>query len=427
MSSSSAPVAPIVGDVQRRATERLRLLADTGALLATTLDLDAALASLARLTVQWFADACLVQLFSGTHVSATAVAASDPALEAALHRATQACCRADASLTISLTRVLATNREQLVREVDEHGLRDLAVDDEQFEVLRPLGLRSVIRAPLVARGRVLGVVTLARTHGDLYDEDDLALAAELGRRAALAFDNARLYKRAHDAIALRDEFLALASHELNTPLTPLKMQLDVLRRGGLSHERANEKLDAAAREVTRLSRIVADLLEVARIGEGSFSLAPERFDLAVLVDDVVVRTAEQAQRAASPVRVHAERPCFGTWDRTRIDQVVSNLLSNAIKFGNRHPVDLELTCDERTARLVVRDRGIGIAAEQHERIFQRFARAASSRHYGGFGLGLWMVQRIVELSGGTVSVESEPQHGSSFTVELPREPPGTRE
>jgi signal transduction histidine kinase len=108
----------------------------------------------------------------------------------------------------------------------------------------------------------------------------------------------------------------------------------------------------------------------------------------------------------------------------RIDQVLTNLLSNALKYGNGQPVDVDLTCSAGTARITVRDRGIGIPLAHQRRIFERFERAASARHYGGFGLGLWIVQRIVSASGGSVSVQSEPANGAVFVVELPLEPGG---
>jgi PAS domain S-box-containing protein len=408
---------------QHRATERLRLLADAGTLLATSLEVEPAIMNLARLTVQWFAHTCAVQLFKHRGVRAAAVAAVDPALEEATRRAVEPSKSAQAVPNVSLQRVIETSRAELVREVDEAALRELAGDEEQLAALRELRLRSIIRAPLVARGRVLGVVTLGRMRGHQYDEDDLALAAELGRRAALAFDNARLFKRATDAISVRDEFLSIASHELNTPLTPLRMQLDTLRRGNFPPERVAEKIDAASRQVTRLTRLVAELLDVSRIAEGRLTLSPEPFDLAGLIDEVVSAMAEQAERAGSAVHVSAVRPCEGSWDRMRIDQVVSNLLSNAVKYGAGQPIDVELTCDAITARLVVRDRGIGIALDHQRRIFERFERATAARHYGGFGLGLWIVQRVVEASGGKISVQSAPRQGATFLVELPRKLP----
>jgi signal transduction histidine kinase len=424
---------PAESDLER-AMARLQLLADAGTLLAGALEVEPALASFARLTVKWFAQVSLVEVIDARAVVAWALAACDPELEDATRRAALPCQEPDARRSESARRVLETGRAELWRDVDDGALHAMAGNDDHLDAIRRLHLHSVIRAPLVARGRVVGLVTLGRTRGRPYDEDDLALAAELGRRAALAVDNARLFKRATDAVAVRDEFLAIASHELNTPLTPLKLQLDTLARGNFSPERTREKLDSACRQVTRLARLVEALLDMSRISERGINLRLETFDLAALADEVVERMADEARRAGSTVRVIAQRPCPGRWDRQRIDQVLSNLLSNALKYGGGRPVDIDITCTEKTARFVVRDQGIGISPEYHQRIFHRFERAAPARHYGGFGLGLWIAWRIVDASGGTISVESEPQKGAAFAVELPRDSaaggltvPGTRQ
>jgi signal transduction histidine kinase len=404
-------------EAQQRATERLRLLADAGTLLAQSLQVDPTLASLARLTVGRFSHACAVDLVEDGQVTSVAVAAVNAQLEMALRRAL------DRYTVGCPPRVLREAFEAgsplLLRSVEPSLLRELAVSDAHFEALKGLGLRSVIVIPLIARGSQVGVVSLARTHGAPYDDDDLALAEELGRRAALAVDNARLFKRATEAISVRDEFLSIASHELNTPLTPLKMQLDTLRRGSFSSERIVEKIDSASRQVTRLAKLVNELLDVSRISGGRLRIETERFDLALLVDEIVARVSEEAERAGSHLSVQAEKPVIGSWDRMRIDQVLTNLLTNAIKYGSGKPIEVELSGSASDVRLVVRDHGIGIAPEHQRRIFERFERAASIRHYGGFGLGLWIARQIVEASGGSISVESAPGQGSTFAVQLP--------
>ncbi|HZU85631.1 MAG TPA: ATP-binding protein [Polyangiaceae bacterium] len=410
---------------QQRATERLRLLADAGTLLGQSLELDPSLTTLARLAVGWFSDACSVDVVDQGHLTSIAVAAREPALEQELGRAIR---RYDGVCFSppALKRVLDSRCAQLVPHVDVEQLRGFALDDDHLASLVRLGFRSMLVVPLVARGGAFGVMSLARTHGAPYDEDDLALAEELGRRAALAIDNTRLFKRATEAIAARDEFLAIASHELNTPLTPLKMQLDSLRRGKFAPDRVSEKLDAASRQVNRLAKLVSQLLDVSRISGGRMHIEPEALDLAALVDEVVARMADQAAAAASSLCLRVDRPCVGSWDRLRMDQVVTNLLTNAIKYGAGKPIDVELTNRGTTARLVVRDRGIGIAPEHQRRIFERFERAASVRHYGGFGLGLWIARQIVEASGGSITVQSTPGQGSTFSVELPLTAPAIR-
>ncbi|MDP9151920.1 MAG: ATP-binding protein [Myxococcota bacterium] len=402
---------------QQRTTQRLRLLADAGTLLAQSLEVTPTLATLTRLAVAWFAQGCAVDLRDGGATRAVAVATADAWLEEPTRKALARYSGVEPPPAVE--HVLSSARPLLLRDVNEEVLRGFAVDDEHFAALLSLGMRSVIVVPLVARGTVVGVLSLARSRGPLYDEDDLALAAELGWRAALALDNARLFKRATEAVAARDEFLAIASHELNTPLTPLKMQLDSLRRGKFAPDRVLEKLDAASRQVTRLANLVSELLDVSRISGGRLHLQREYFDMAALVDEIIGRMAEETERAASRIVLRAERPCFGSWDRMRMDQVVTNLLTNAVKYGSGKPIEIDLTCRPEAVRLVVRDHGIGIAPEHQRRIFERFERAASVRHYGGFGLGLWIARQIVEASDGTIVVESAPGEGSTFIVTLP--------
>jgi PAS domain S-box-containing protein len=405
-------------EAQQRATERLRLLADAGTRLAQSLEVDPTLATLARLTVQWFSHACAVHLIEEGRVTSVAAAASNPALQARLLDAVER--YGTEGLPPAVRGVLESRSMLVLPEVTDQALRGLSLGDAQFEVLQRLALKSILIVPLVARGGTVGVLSLARTDGPPYDDDDLATAAELGRRAAVAVDNARLFRRANQAVFARDEFLAIASHELNTPLTPLKMQLDMLRRGRFSPERTAEKLDRASRQVTRLTKLVSDLLDVSRITGGRLHVEPERFDLAVLVDEIVARMSEEADRAGCRISVVAERPCIGSWDRLRIDQVLTNLLTNALKYGGAKPIELELSIRGSQVRLSVRDHGIGIAPEHQRRIFERFERAASTRHYGGFGLGLWIVRQIVQASGGAIAVESTPGEGSVFIVDLPR-------
>ncbi len=408
-------------EAQKRTNERSRLLADTGALLAATPEIDAAVEKLARLIAQSFADACWVQVFDDSAVGAFAAAASDPALEQAVRQVMGPAVGPLARLPESLRRVLETGRAELVRNVDDPLVQAPAASDARWQDIRALKVRSLIRVPLVARDRALGVVTLGRTRGRSYDEEDLAFADELGRRAALAIDNARLYKDATHAIAVRDEFLSMASHELNTPLTSLKLQIDALRRGTTSSERVPEKLDSANHQVARLEGLVASLLDISRFDEKEpLPLHKREVDLAAIVQDVVRRIDCEAKHAGSPVQVTAKQSCRGLWDDVRIAQVIGSLLSNALKFGAGRPVEVEVFCTDESARVLVRDHGVGISRESQSRIFDRFARASSARHYGGFGLGLWIAKRIVDASGGAISVESEPERGSAFVVELPR-------
>ena len=237
----------------------------------------------------------------------------------------------------------------------------------------------------------------------------------------------RLYREAQEAIQARDEFLSIASHELKTPLTALQLQIQMLLRSAhkngtskLTPERILSKLELADQQTDRLAGLINDLLDVARIRTGRVEVRLEELDLAEVVRDVLARFEEQITRAQCSVRLRAETPVMTCCDQARVEQIITNLLSNAIKYGPGKPIDICLSGDEKTVELSVRDYGIGIAPEHLERIFVRFERAVSADHYGGLGLGLYIVRQIVEALGGTIRVSSELGDGSTFTVALPR-------
>jgi PAS domain S-box-containing protein len=231
------------------------------------------------------------------------------------------------------------------------------------------------------------------------------------------------------AVKVRDEFLSIASHELRTPLTSLKLRAERLyqlaaRASGagdapIDPGRFQRDAEVALTQVLHLVRMVDVLLDVSRISEGPLTLERDELDVAPLVAGVADRLKEPASTAGSPIRVEIRGSATARWDRFRIEQVVTNLLSNAIKYGAGKPVDVVVDRDNGSARIVVTDRGPGIGAEHHGRLFERFARFAPARHYGGFGLGLWIARVIVEAHGGTIGVQSRLGEGASFVVDLP--------
>lgn len=252
----------------------------------------------------------------------------------------------------------------------------------------------------------------------------LGANTDIQEQKLVAEEREVLLQRAREAVRARDVFLAIAAHELKTPLTPLRLETQSLLRAvhanRLTPERLGEKLSTMDRQMDRLDQLVTDLLDVARIAGGRFELTLEHVDLAEVVRDVVERYAKDLPRDGT-VSVDVAPGIIGYWDRGRIDQVVTNLLTNAIKYGRGAPITIEGWADDTRAWLEITDRGIGIAPEHRERIFGQFERAVSERHYGGLGLGLWITRQVVEALGGTVTVKSEVDVGSIFTVQLPRQ------
>jgi signal transduction histidine kinase len=266
-------------------------------------------------------------------------------------------------------------------------------------------------------------MTLASIRADRqFGPPDLAVAEELARRAAVAIDNARLYREANEAIRLRDEFLSIASHELNTPIASLKLVTKGLEAPDVPPSPAtlSKVMSIIARQSQRLATLVSDLLDVAQMPTGKFTLHPESVELASLVGEVVELMSGELERAKCRLVVTAHPGLVGHWDRVRLQQVVANLLSNSIKFAPGKDIEVTVASGGNgQARLVVTDHGIGIPPERLPHIFGRFERAVSASHYGGLGLGLYIVHTIVKAHGGSISAASVPGEGAKFTVELP--------
>jgi signal transduction histidine kinase/CheY-like chemotaxis protein len=279
--------------------------------------------------------------------------------------------------------------------------------------------------PLAARGRVLGALTfVAAESGRRYGPADLALAEELGRRAGLAVDNARLYREAREADRRKDEFLAMLSHELRNPLAPIRNAVAVLRLRGADAATVNWAREVVERQSAHLARLVDDLLDASRITRRKVRLRPERLDLSALVR----ATCEDHRGGldAAGLALEVEAPPGPVWvegDRTRLAQVLGNLLGNAAKFTDRGGrVTVRLTAADGRAEVAVRDTGVGLEPAMLPRLFEAFAQADRSldRSKGGLGLGLALVKGLVELHGGEVRAASEgPGRGATFTFRLP--------
>lgn len=261
-----------------------------------------------------------------------------------------------------------------------------------------------------------------------FKDGSLSLVDELAHRCSIALDNARLYSEACKAIQVRDDFLSIASHELKTPLTPLKLQATHFRKifnegrlAKLSPEFFQKMLKTTERQVDRLIRLVDEMLDLSRVQSGQMTFDHGEFDLYALTQEIIERFHDQLILEKSAVTLKGHGPITIWGDKFRIEQVIMNLISNALKYGEGKPFEIELNArDNDRVLLSVTDYGIGIAEEDQERIFDRFERAASASQFGGLGLGLFIVRQIVEKHQGSIRVESRLGHGSRFTVELPK-------
>ncbi|HWE23217.1 MAG TPA: ATP-binding protein [Myxococcales bacterium] len=411
---------------QKRAETSLRILSETSkALLGSSLDHAALFKSIAWLVVPRFADWCAVEsvedgVTSGEHIAVENLSGSSIARAVEWRRRFPP----DPDSTIGVAEIIRTGRSQLHAEVPDTFLAEYVCQAEELSEMRRAGPRSAILVPMVLQSDVVGVITFVRAGTRRrFGRDDLALAEEIARRGASGVENAQLYRRAQAAIGLRDEFLSAAAHELKTPLTSLKLQLDGLQKAGArrgGEEKIEWLVSAATRQSDRLARLVDDLLDVTRITSGRVMLNREPSDLVELVRHAVGPFAERATKEGSGIDLDLpDEPIRGDWDRSRITQVIINLVGNALKYGAGKPIRVSLLGVDGVARLTVKDAGIGIAQADIPRIFDRFERAVSPRHYGGLGLGLFIAREIIVAHGGDIDVLSRPNEGAEFVIRLP--------
>jgi PAS domain S-box-containing protein len=374
----------IVGRVwsYRDVTERERLLlsalllSDASRLL-TTLDESQALAAVAQLSLRYLGEVCVIDLFGDGAPRRFVAPEVQHAIATELPRA-----------------ALKGN-----------------------PVIYRLGTRSCMTVPIVAHGETTGALSFAAPAGRVYVDRDVLLASDLAYRIELALENVRLYRKAHEALAARDEFLGIAAHEIRGPLTAL--QLAVQGLPGARNDGVVRLLAIVEREVHRLGRFVDEMFDVTRMRTGQLHFTFGEVDVVEVTREAVARLAVDIAHSGSALSIAAPASLVGVWDRARVAQIVTNLLSNAIKFGNGKPIAIAIDSDGPNARWSIADQGIGIAADARERLFAPFERVVSARNYGGLGLGLFIVHSIVDALAGSVHLESQPGIGTKVTVVLP--------
>jgi signal transduction histidine kinase len=279
--------------------------------------------------------------------------------------------------------------------------------------------------PLTVSGKVFGAISfVSSTPSRQYTKHDLAFATELGRRAALAIENARLYGEVNEANRVKDEFLATLSHELRTPLNVILGRARMLVERSGNADTVQQSADTIERNAHALARLVDDLLDVSRFSAGQLTLDIQRVDIAAVVSTVVA-SLEPTGRAKGVRVALAQPPALPDLlgDPTRLQQVVWNLLSNAIKFTpSGGTVSLALAHTPTHVMLTVSDTGEGIEPDFLPHVFETFRQAEPTlnRRHGGLGLGLSIVRRLVELHGGYVTADSAGRgQGATFQVALP--------
>ncbi|HEX5657458.1 MAG TPA: ATP-binding protein [Polyangiales bacterium] len=320
---------------------------------------------------------------------------------------------------------------------------DLVLSDVTMPIMDGFALVRALRSD--ERLRSIPIILLSARAGDESTVEGLASGAddylvkpftarELLARVRVLLEMSRVRAQVWSergqvevlrrSIAARDEFISVSSHELRTPLTALRIQIESLLRwseqGRLESNdgRVADKLASSLRQVVRLTTLVQSLLDASRASLGALTLTEKDVDLGALVRDVVARTQGQAHAVGSRIQVRADA-VRGWWDEARLIQVLGDLLANAIKYAPDTIIEVDVRQSAERARLVVRDRGMGIPEDARVRVFERYERAVSVEHYGGFGLGLYMSRKIVEAHGGSIAAERTDGGGTTIVVELP--------
>lgn len=412
------------------AERRLALLAEASARISASLDYLASLANLAQIVVPEISDWCVVHLVDDDGVTRLIAASHSDPRQAARLRAVEERYPARLQSAAAYAEVLRTGDVVHIERVTDEYLRSAARDDAHFEELRSFGMRSQLSVPLRVEDGVCGVVTLSNAEsGRAFGENDITLAIELGRRAGNAVENARLYQAAHHASETKSDFLAVMSHELRTPLNAIIGYSDLLLMGvpdGVP-EAARRQIQRIRSASTTLLHLVEEVLSFSRIEAGKEDIRISPVDLGAVLRDCASMIEPLAAEKGLSVNVRVERvPLKVVSDERKIRQVLTNLLSNAVKFTESGSIEVTARQHDGEVHIEVRDTGIGISAENLDRIFEPFwqVEQSATRRFGGTGLGLGVARKLAKLLEGRLEVESRVDEGSVFRLVLPAHTPG---
>jgi signal transduction histidine kinase len=410
---------------------RARFLSNVSAVLSTSLDYHATLETLAQLAVPELADWCVIDVVEEDGRVARVASAHARAEKAPLLSVLRAAFPPRRDGPQAGMEALRRGKPVFVARAGADWLASSCTSPEHAELVRALGLRSVMAVPLVARNETLGALTLVCGER-AYTRNDLATAEDFAQRAALSISNARLYAAAQEASRAKSEFLAVMSHELRTPLNAVLGYADLLQTGigGAVSDRQRIYLDRIKEGARHLEGIIDEILAFSRMEAGHETVSTRRVDLRDLLRQAAELVRPLARQKELDFAVALpERPAVVETDPQKVLQILRNLGTNAVKFTDHGHVRMEGTRDHTHHLLRVSDSGIGISREHRERIFEPFWQVEQSnrREAGGTGLGLSVARRLAELLGGSLSVDSRPGHGSTFTLALPAADPAEGE
>jgi signal transduction histidine kinase/DNA-binding response OmpR family regulator len=406
--------------IAEEATRRSSFLAEASTKLANSLDFEATSTSLLNLVVPALADLAGVttklEQGVGWHTEMIWVSPADSIIRSEGFDSTEG----EANpLRDGVRKVLETGKAALLENLN------VAYPPEEHQPVTDQFVKTAAAIPLLARGRIIGALTLARgSSSHSFAPGDLALAEDLAGRAAVALDNARLYRDMQEADRQKNEFLAMLAHELRNPLAPIRSAVQVLLSDRAGPGQQQWSKEVISRQVQQMVRIVDDLLDVSRITRGKIILRTEPIDLRAVASEAVETSRPVIdQRRQELTVLLPDKPVHVQGDTARLAQVIANLLNNAAKYTEEGGhIWLVVGREGNEAVIRVRDTGVGVPSTMLSRIFEPFTQVDRSidRSQGGLGIGLTLARRLIELHNGCISAESDgPGKGSEFTVRLP--------
>jgi signal transduction histidine kinase len=404
------------------AIQRQRFLAEASRLLAESMDYAATLKTVARLAVPGIADWCVVDLMQDDgRMARVAIEHSDPSRLALAHKL-QEDFPPRTGASAGPAHVVHTGTTEFDPHVSESRLQEIAPEAERRHLLGALGMNSYVSVVLSTRGRVLGTITFFTDTGRSLSADDVEMAEDLARRAATAIDNARLYDQAQRAVRVRDDMLAIVTHDLRTPLSVILAAAAMQVASAADDDngrRVRQRAGSIQRAAEHMSRLIRDLTEIGQIDAGRFAVERTAQDASALVREVIDTLQPSAVERGSQLRACIVGPVPSVEaDGDRVVQVLSNLVTNAVNVGASE-VTVRLEARPEDVLFTVSDTGPGIRKEDLPHMFDRYWRAETA-NYTGTGLGLPISKQIVDAHGGRIWIESEPGVGSTFFFTLPR-------
>lgn len=403
--------------------ENLRYLAEASKILSSSLDYETTLNTIAHLAVPKIADWCGIDVLDKNKKLQQVVVAHKDPKKVKWAREYRQRRPIDMSATTGIPNVIRSGKPELYPHITDELLQMTSKNEKEYKLAKSIGITSAIIVPLFSQKNTIGAITFVTAETSRnYNQADLLMAEELATRASVAIENARLYKGSQEAITLRDDFISVASHELKTPVTSVKMFTQILKKHSeqIGDTKAVSHLSKMDKQINKLTELIYDLLNVAKIQAGRMEFKFKLFDFDKAVKEIIDILQQSSDRHQLIVQGLTRKKVYG--DEERIGQVVNNLVSNAIKYSPKAiKVLIQLSADKKNVQVAVQDYGIGMSKEHLERIFERFYRVYDNndKTFPGLGIGLYISSEIVKRHGGKLWVDSTPNKGSKFSFSIP--------